>query len=52
LCFFATVALQAVRGQERSNFFSELLKAAGEAFGVVRWKGNCGFGGGQSKDSD
>jgi hypothetical protein len=41
-----------VVGQERSNFFSEQFKAAGEAFGVVRRKGNCGFGGGQSKAPD
>jgi hypothetical protein len=52
LCFFATVALQTVRSQERSYFISEQFKAAGEAFGVVCWKGNCGFGGGQSKDPD
>jgi hypothetical protein len=36
LCFFATVAFQAVGGQEWSNFFSEQFKAAGEPFGVVR----------------
>jgi hypothetical protein len=41
-----------VGDQERSDFLSEQLQAAGEALCVVGWKGNGKFSGRQSKAPD